>query len=97
MDTVLDFSKVLETIKEWEDKMLGLTFEQAYKACIGYNYDGERFDYDLDDHLIGTIDNRNGMAFMDNEHLYYEYWDGGDMVFCMTKAEIEEQVKRTKE
>jgi hypothetical protein len=88
------FESALESIKEVHEQIIGLTFEQAYKQLQGFNKDDNLFDYYVDENVIGTIHNNNGMAFMDTNDSFYEYWEDDECLWAMTEDEIAEQADR---
>lgn len=93
------FEIALEKIQYAKEQIKGLTFEQAFELLDGHNKDNNLFDFYLDeitniqDYLIGTVDNKNGMAVIEDTVLW-EYWDGNEEIWEMTEEEIKEQVER---
>ena len=100
------FERTHKAISEVRDRIKGMTFEQAFEYLGGHNKDETLFDYYIevdgyDGYMIGTIENKNGKAFMDKENTFYEVWSTDDDCFdtqtlAMTENEIREQVDRLK-
>lgn len=101
-----DFERLLYAIKHIRKEIKGMTFEQAFEYLGGHNKDETLFDYYIeidgyDGYMIGTIENKNGKAFMDKDSTFYEVWSTDDDCFdtqtlAMTENEIREQVDRLK-
>ena len=97
------FKKLLKEIENIREEIKGMTFDQAGKTLGGYNCDGELFDYDwgIDTnlYLVGTVFNKDGMAYMDTDSSFYEVWETtsgtfGEQVLSMTEDEVREQLER---
>lgn len=88
------FAQALESIAKIHKLIQGMTFEQAFEELGGFNKDETLFDFNVDENIIGTIHNNDGMAFMDTNDSFYEYWDGADQLWAMTEEEIREQKER---
>ena len=88
------FAQALESIAKIHKLIQGMSFEQAHQELQGFNKDESLFDYWVDDNIIGTIYNKNGMAFIDPKASVYEFWKGHEQIWAMTEEEIEEQKER---
>ena len=93
------FEIALDKIQSAKELIKDLTFEQAFELLDGHNKDDDLFDFYIDeitqmqDYLIGTVCNKNGMAVIEDTVLW-EYWDGDTEIWAMTEEEIKEQKER---
>lgn len=81
------YEDILQQIKEVEQKIEGLTFEEARDVLCGFNYDGDIFDYDYKS-FTGTIENNDGLPKMAG---YYDIYNMEcQIIASLSKEQIEQ-------
>lgn len=86
-----NYNEALKSIQEVKKLIKGMSFDTACKELIGFNCDGDVFDYNYGN-ITGTIYNDNGKANISRSCIY-DIYDNDEEPESRTESEILELIE----